>query len=341
MSQIDAETETTCLIAHASNDESQLWHRRLGHSNFRNMNRLVTGNHAVGIPSKKFSTTDLCPTCLKGKQHRMSFKSKLENSISKPLQMLHMDLFGPTNVQSIGKKSYCFVIIDDFTRFSWVYFLHAKSETAELLKEFIIKVENQLECKVKVLRSDNGTEFKNANVDLFCAEKGIARQFSAPRTPQQNGVAERKNRTLIEAARSMLADAKIPITFWDEAIATACFVQNRTLLVQDKQKTSYELLFGRKPNISYLKAFGCPVSILNLSDHLGKFESKSDDGFFLGYSSVSKAYRVFNSKTNIVIETINVKFLENSFPSVAHGPEWLFDLDSLSKSFNSNLFDFS
>ncbi|KAK1431920.1 hypothetical protein QVD17_08717 [Tagetes erecta] len=341
MSQIDAETESTCLIAHASNDESQLWHRRLGHSNFRNMNRLVTGYHAVGIPSKKFSTTDLCPACLKGKQHRMSFKSKLENSISKPLQMLHMDLFGPTNVQSIGKKSYCFVIIDDFTRFSWVYFLHAKSETAELLKEFIVKVENQLDCKVKVLRSDNGTEFKNANVDLFCAEKGIARQFSAPRTPQQNGVAERKNRTLIEAARSMLADAKIPITFWDEAIATACFVQNRTLLVQDKQKTSYELLFGRKPNISYLKAFGCLVTILNLSDHIGKFESKSDDGFFLGYSSVSKAYRVFNSKTNTVIETINVKFLENSFPSVAHGPEWLFDLDSLSKSFNSNLFDFS
>ncbi|KAK1424178.1 hypothetical protein QVD17_19498 [Tagetes erecta] len=317
MSQIDAETETTCLIAHASNDESQLWHRRLGHSNFRNMNRLVTGNHAVGIPSKKFSTTDLCPACFKGKQHRMSFKSKLENSISKPLQMLHMDLFGPTNVQSIGKKSYCFVIIDDFTRFSW------------------------LDCRVKILRSDNGTEFKNANVDLFCAEKGIARQFSAPRTPQQNGVAERKNRTLIEAARSMLADAKIPITFWDEAIATACFVQNRTLLVQDKQKTSYELLFGRKPNISYLKAFGCPVTILNLNDHLGKFESKSDDGFFLGYSSVSKAYRDFNSKTNTVIETINVKFLENSFPSVAHGPEWLFDLDLLSKSFNSNLFDFS
>ncbi|KAK1429938.1 hypothetical protein QVD17_12293 [Tagetes erecta] len=282
ISQIDAETETTCLIAHASNDESQLWHRRLGHSNFRNMNRLVTGNHVVGIPSKKFSTTDLCPACLKGKQHRMSFKSKQENSISKPLQMLHMDLFGPTNVQSIGKKSYCFVIIDDFTRFSW--------------------------CS------------KNASTKR---------------------VAERKNRTLIEAARSMLADAKIPITFWDEAIATACFVQNRTLLVQDKQKTSYELLFGRKPNISYLKAFGCPVSILNLSDHLGKFESKSDDGFFLAYSSVSKAYRVFNSKTNTVIETINVKFLENSFPLVAHGPEWLFDLDSLSKSFNSNLFDFS
>ncbi|KAK1414965.1 hypothetical protein QVD17_30731 [Tagetes erecta] len=341
MSQIDAETETTCLIAHASNDESQLWHRRLGHSNFRNMNRLVTGNHAVGIPSKKFSTTDLCPACLKGKQHRMSFKSKQENSISKPLQMLHMDLFGPTNVQSIGKKSYCLVIIDDFTRFSWVYFLHVKSETAELLKEFIIKVENQLDCKVKTLRSDNGTEFKNSNVDLFCAEKGIARQYSAPRTPQQNGVAERKNRTLIEAARSMLADAKIPITFWDEAIATACFVQNRTLLVQDKNKTSYELLFIRKPNISYLKAFGCPVSILNLNAHLRKFESKSDDGFFLGYSSVSKAYRVFNSKTNVVIETINVKFLENSFPSVAHGPAWLFDLDSLSKSFDSNLFDFS
>ncbi|KAK1411713.1 hypothetical protein QVD17_38273 [Tagetes erecta] len=253
MSQIDAETETTCLIAHASNDESQLWHRRLGHSNFRNMNRLVTGNHAVGIPSKKFSTTDLCPACLKGKQHRMSFKSKPENSISKPLQMLHKDLLGPTNVKSIGKKSYCFVIIDDFTNF---------------------------------------LGFISCMLNLKLLKKGIARQFSAPRTHKQNGVAERKSRKLIEAARSMLADAKIPITFWDEAIATACF-------------------------------------------------SKSDDGLFLGYSSVSKAYRVFHSKTNTVIETINVKFLENSFPSVAHGLEWLFDLDSLSKSFNFNLFDFS
>ncbi|KAK1424364.1 hypothetical protein QVD17_19693 [Tagetes erecta] len=119
-----------------------------------------------------------------------------------------MDLFGPTNVQSIGKKSYCLVIIDDFTRFSWVYFLHAKSETAELLTEFNIKVENQLESRVKILRSDNGTEFKNVNVDSFGAEKGIVRQFSAPRTPQQNGVTDRKNRTLIEAARSMLADGK-------------------------------------------------------------------------------------------------------------------------------------
>jgi len=116
MSQVDPTAETTCLIAQASNDKSLLWHRRLGHSNFRNMNKLVVGNHAVGIPQKKFSTIDLCPACLKGKQHRASFKSKLINSHSKPLQMLYMDLFGPTNIQSIGKKSYRLVIIDVFTR---------------------------------------------------------------------------------------------------------------------------------------------------------------------------------------------------------------------------------
>ena len=190
------------------------------------MNKLAAGHHALGIPCKKFSTTDHCSACLKGKQHRASFKPKLVNSNSKPLQMLHMDLFGPTNVQSVGKKSYCLVIIDDFTRFTWVYFLHFKSETSDLLKTFIVKVENQLESQVKIIRSDNGTEFKNANFDYFSAGNGIARQYGAPRTPQQNGVAERKNRTLIEAARSMLADAKIPITFWDEAIGTACFVQN-------------------------------------------------------------------------------------------------------------------
>ena len=120
MSQVDPDAETTCLIARASNDESQLWHRSLGHSNFMIMNKLVLGNHAVGIQTKKLSTSDHCFACLKGKQHRVSYKPKLINSISKPLQLLHMDLFGPTNVQSVGKKSYCLVIIDDFTRFTWV-----------------------------------------------------------------------------------------------------------------------------------------------------------------------------------------------------------------------------
>ncbi|KAI3669247.1 hypothetical protein L6452_40474 [Arctium lappa] len=133
-----------------------------------------------------------------------------------------MDLFGPTNVMSIGKKSYCLVIVDDYSRFTWVYFLRTKDETSGLIKPFILRIENQTNQKVKFIRSDNGTEFKNHDLNTFCEEKGIERQYSAPRTPQQNGVAERRNRTLIEAARSLLVDSKLPITFWAEAVNTAC-----------------------------------------------------------------------------------------------------------------------
>ncbi|KAI3685126.1 hypothetical protein L6452_34360 [Arctium lappa] len=173
--------------------------------------------------------------------------------------------------------------------------LRTKDETSGLIKSFILRIKNQTNQKVKVIRSDNGTEFKNHDLNTFCEEKGIERQYSAPRTPQQNGVAERRNRTLIEAARSLLADSKLPFTFWAEAVNTACYVQNRVLVVKPKNKTPYELLNNRKPFIGFFKPFGCPCTILNTKTHLGKFDSKADDGFLVG-------------------------------------PQWLFDIDSLTNS---------
>ncbi|GJW73457.1 putative ribonuclease H-like domain-containing protein [Tanacetum coccineum] len=150
----------TCLIAKATIDESNTWHRRLGHINFKTMNKLVKGNLVKGLPSKIFENDHSCVACQKGKQHKASYKTKLVNSISKPLHMLHMDLFGPTNVKSLMKKSYCLVVTDDFSRFSWVFFLATKDETSGILKTFITEIENQLDHKVKVIRSDNRTEFK-------------------------------------------------------------------------------------------------------------------------------------------------------------------------------------
>ena len=138
-----------------------------------------------------------------------------------------MDLFGPTSVSSINLKKYCLVVTYDFSRFTWVFFLITKDETTGILKTFITEVENQVDKKVKVIRCDNGTEFKNRVMDDFCREKGIKREFSVARNPQQNGVAERRNRTLIEDARTMLADSKLPVTFWAEAVNTACYIQNR------------------------------------------------------------------------------------------------------------------
>ncbi|GJT90536.1 putative ribonuclease H-like domain-containing protein [Tanacetum coccineum] len=218
--------------------------------------------------------------------------------------------------------------------FSWVFFLATKDETSGILKTFITEIENQLDHKVKVIRSDNGTEFKNSVMNQFCEMKGIKREFSVARTPQQNGVAERKNRTLMEATRTMLVDSKLPTTFWAEAINTACYVLNRVLVIKPHNKTPYELIRGRPPLIDFMKPFGCPLTILNTRDHLGKFDGKVDEGYFVRYSVVSKAMRVFNKRTRIVEEKLNIRFLENTPNVKGNGPDCLFDVDSLSISMN-------
>ncbi|GJW66857.1 putative ribonuclease H-like domain-containing protein [Tanacetum coccineum] len=192
-------------------------------------------------------------------------------------------------------------------RFSWVFFLATKDETSGILKTFITGIENQINHKVKIIRCENGTEFKNNDMNQFCGMKGIKREFSVARTPQQNRVAERKTRTLIE---------------------------NRVLVTKPHNKTPYELLLGRPPSISFMRPFGCPVTILNTLDPLGKFDRKPDEGFLVGYSINNKAFRVFNTRTRKVEENLNINFHENK-PNVAgSGPEWLFDIDSLTKSMN-------
>ncbi|GJR64426.1 retrovirus-related pol polyprotein from transposon TNT 1-94 [Tanacetum coccineum] len=171
-------------------------------------------------------------------------------------------------------------------------------------------------------------------MDEFCGKKRIKREYSVARTPQQNRVAERKNRTLIEAARTMLADSLIPTIFWAEAVNNACYVLNRVLVTKPHNKTPYELIIGRAPSISFMRPFGCPVTILNTLDPLGKFDGKAEEGFLVGYSVHSKAFRVFNTETRKVEENLHVNFLENK-PNVAgQGPNWLFDIDSLTNSMN-------
>ncbi|GKA70326.1 putative ribonuclease H-like domain-containing protein [Tanacetum coccineum] len=292
----------TCLFAKATSDESKLWHRRLGHLNFKTINKLVKGNLVRGLPSKLFENDQTCVACQKGKQHRASCKSKTENSISLPLHLLHMDLFGLTFVKSLMKKMYCLVVTDDFSRFTWVFFLATKDETSGILKSFITKIENLVDHKVKL--------------ELL------------------NKVAERRNRTLIEAARTMLADFKLPTTFWAEAVNIACYVQNRVLVVKPHNKTPYELFHGRTPTLSFMRPFGCLVTILNTIDHLGKFDGKADEGFFVGYFLNSKAFRVFNSRTRIVEENLHIRFSESTPNVVGSGPDWLFDIDALTRTMN-------
>ncbi|GJW82892.1 putative ribonuclease H-like domain-containing protein [Tanacetum coccineum] len=258
----------TCLFAKATSDESKLWHRRLGHLNFKTMNKLVKGNLVRGLPSKLFENDQTCVACQKGKQHRASCKSKTENSISLPLHLLHMDLFGPTFVKSLMKKMYCLVVTDDYSRFTWVFFLATKDETSGILKSFITGIENLVDHKVK----NSSTKWS----------------------------VERRNRTL----------------------------------VRPHNKTPYELFHGRTPTLSFMRPFGCPVTILNTIDHLGKFDGKADEGFFVGYSLNSKAFRVFNSRTKIVEENLHIRFSESTPNVVGSRPDWLFDIDALTRTMN-------
>nr|GEX40879.1 putative ribonuclease H-like domain-containing protein [Tanacetum cinerariifolium] len=251
-----------CFVAHASVDESMKWHRRMGHVNYKNMNRLVKGNLVRGLPLN-FS--------------RMT------------IPVLH-----------VVKASNTKPLIRPLMLFCWVFFLEHKDETYPILKDFINIVENQLNKK---------------------------REYSNARTPQQNEVAERKNRTLIKAARTMLAGSKLPTMFWTEAVRTACYVLNRLLVTSPHNKTPYALLTGNIPSVSHFKPFGCHVTILNTSAHLGKFDGKADKGYIVGYSTSNKAYRVYNVPNKRVEETMNLRFLEEKPNVPGLGHEWYFDLD--------------
>ncbi|KAJ9548148.1 hypothetical protein OSB04_020691 [Centaurea solstitialis] len=237
---------TLCLLSKASNQQSVLWHRRLSHPNF------------------------------KGKMKRVSHKSKLEHGTEKPLQLIHMDLCGPMRVQSINGKKYVLVMVDDYSRYTWVKFLRSKDEAPEIIISVLKEVQVNLQSQVQKIRSDHGTEFKNKVLGGYLESVGFKHTFAAVRTPQQNGVVERRNRTLVEAARTMLAYSKLPMFLWAEAVDTACYTQNRSIVNNRFGKTPYELINNQVPNIGHFRN--------------------------------SIAYRVYNKRTKMVMESSNVKF---------------------------------
>ncbi|GKC97050.1 retrovirus-related pol polyprotein from transposon TNT 1-94 [Tanacetum coccineum] len=230
-----------CFFAKASPSINWLWHKRLSHLNFKNINNLAKHNLVSRLPSLTFSKDKNCSTYEKRKHHKAYFNTKRSFSINKSLHLLHMDLLD-------------------------------------------IKIENLNKVRVKELRSDNGTEFKNCKLEEFCNEK---------------------------ASRTMLNSAKLPKQFCGKAVNTACYKQNRSIIVKRQGKTSYDVFKGRSPDISYFHVFGRPVHIYNYKNHLGKFDEKVDDGFFLGYSPVAKAFRVFNIRRQEMEETVHVTFCED------------------------------
>jgi hypothetical protein len=235
-----------------------------------------------------------------------------------------MDLFGPIAYISISGSKYCLVIVDDYSRFTWVFFLQEKSQTQENLKRFLRWAQNEFELRIKKIISDNGTEFNNSQIEGFLEEEGIKHEFSSPYTPQQNGVVERKNRTLLDMARTMLDEYKTPDRIWAEAINTACYLINRLYLHRILKKTSYEILTGKKPNVSYFRVFGSKCFILIKRDRNSKFVPKAVEGFLLGYDSNTRAYRVFNKSTGLVEVSCDIVFDETNGSQVEQ-----VDLDEL------------
>jgi transposase InsO family protein len=245
-----------------------------------------------------------------GKQVGVHHPHKNIMTTDRPLELLHMDLFGPIAYISIGGSKYCLVIVDDYSSFTWVFFLQKKSQTQETLKGFLRRAQNEFGLRIKKIISDNGTEFKNSQIEGFLEDKGIKHELSSPYTPQQNGVVERKNRTLLDMARTMLDEYKTSDRFWAKAINTACYTINCLYLHRILRKTSYEILTGKKPNVSYFRVFGSKCFILVKRGRKSKFLPKAVEGFLLGYDSNTRAYRVFNKSTGLVEVSCDIVFDE-------------------------------
>jgi transposase InsO family protein len=200
----------------------------------------------LGLTIVHFEKDRVCSACQAGKQVGAHHPHKNIMTTDRSFELLHMNLFGPIAYISIGGSKYCLVIVDDYSRFTWVFFLQVKSQTQETLKGFLRRAQNEFRLRIKKIRSDNGTEFKNSQIEGFLEEDGIKHEFSSPYTPQQNSIVERKNRTLLDMARIMLDEYKALDRFWAEAINTACYTINRLYLHRILKKTSYELITGKK-----------------------------------------------------------------------------------------------
>nr|GEZ46879.1 retrovirus-related Pol polyprotein from transposon TNT 1-94 [Tanacetum cinerariifolium] len=271
-----ASASPICLMARASSTKSWLWHQSLSHLNFDTIDDLSRNDLVAGLPKFKYHKEHLCPSCEQGKSKRASHPSKPVLNSRERLHLLHMDLCGPMRIASINGKRYVLVIVDDYSRDTWVHFLRSKDEAPEVIIKFLKRITILLQSLVIIIRTDNGTEFKNQVLKEYFDTVGISHQMSSVRTPQQNRVVERRNRTLVEAARTMLIFSRAPLFLWAEVIATVCFAQNCSIIHRRFNKTPYELINGRKPDISFLHVFGALCYPKNDREDIGMLGAKGD-----------------------------------------------------------------
>ncbi|KAG8499415.1 hypothetical protein CXB51_005894 [Gossypium anomalum] len=293
-------------------DNTGLWHRRLGHVNYRSLDLLHKMNMVDDMSRVEVKDT-VCEVCQLGKQARLPFPANMAWRARDKLELVHSDVCGPMKNSSLNDSKYFVLFIDDLTRFCWVYFMKQKSEVFDVFNKFKALVENQSGCKIKALRTDNGSEYLSERFQKLCEESGIHHQLTNFYTPQQNGVCERKNRTVLNMARCLLFQSKLPSNFWAEAVNTSVYLLNRLPTHAVKDKTPFEGWYGLKPSVSHLKVFGCMCYALIPAERRTKLERRSAPGIFVGYSSTKKGYRVYDPSTKKILVSRDIRFNEEKF----------------------------
>lgn len=293
------------------NETRDLWYIRLGHVNYIKLKEMIQKQVLKGLPQIDIRTDTVCASCQYGKAHQLPYK-KSEYRSEIPLELIHSDVFDPMKQIYLGGMRYMVTFIDDFSRYVWVYFMKEKSETFLKFKEFKDKIEGELNMKIQCLRTDNGREYTSNEFTTYLKKNKIRRQLNCPHTPQQNGVAERKNRHLAETCRKMLHAKNIPGRFWAECMRTAAYVINRLPQPKLGFKSPHEMLWREKLTVSHLKVFGY-VCYMFVLDHLrSKFEKKVIRCIFVGYDDARKGWRCCDPTTGKCHVSRNVVFDEAS-----------------------------
>lgn len=294
----------------AADEEAQLWHCRYGHLSYKGLKTMHDKKMVKGLPLLTVPTK-LCEGCMIGKQHRDPFPKQSEWRAAKKLQLVHSDICGPITPVSLSNKRYLITFIDDHTRKIWVQFIAEKSEALMAFKRFKVLTEKEVGESICCLRTDRGGEFNSQEFKQFCEDHGISRQLTAAYTPQQNGVAERKNRAIMNMARSMLVEREVPREFWPEAVNWTVFLLNRSPTLALKDKTPEEAWKNITPSVEFFKVFGCIGYVHNADQQRRKLDDKSTKCVHLGLSKESKAYRMYNPVTKKIVISRDVVFDEN------------------------------
>ncbi|KAJ9552655.1 hypothetical protein OSB04_016700 [Centaurea solstitialis] len=289
-------------------DQTYLWHCRLGHINKKRIEKLQKGGLLGSFDFKSF---DNCKSCLSGKMTKQPFNKDNERA-NELLGIIHTDVCGPFSHVARGGYRYFITFTDDFSRYGYVYLIRHKSEAFERFKEFQNEVQNQLDRKIKFMRSDRGGEYLSQEFDNHLMNCGIVSQLTPPYTPQMNGVSERRNRTLLDMVRSMMCRSSLPVSFWGHALETAAHILNR-VPTKSVEKTPYEIWTGKEPKLSFLKIWGCEVYVKRPTSE--KLKPKSDKCFFVGYPKKTMGYYFYNPTENKVFIARNGEFLEDKFLS--------------------------